>query len=378
MVSKYLPDKDPRVVNYPLEDLLDKMLFANVRHFVEKDGGVKFAPSEYLTDYLARQTAKAIHTNKDRPFFVYTAFNAPHTPLQALRSDYDQLAHIPDELTRVYGAMIMALDRGVGTILQALKEAGVDDNTIVIFTNDNGAPNWVKRHGANAPFRGWKGTLFEGGLRVPMFMQWPAAIKAGTVLGDMVGHVDILPTILTAATGGRVGGWGEGEREDVGDEEMAPCLEGPVGICLKKKDGVNLLPFLTPLGEEDNEGDVMGNGVSKKGHVVDGFEGYPHRRLFWRSGHYKALRYGYWKLQVAERPPVRWMYDLKQDPYEKTNIAKAPEYSDVMKMMMGELQWVDAKQSTPLWESITETAVMIDKFYEHDEKEDDEYVYWPN
>jgi arylsulfatase A-like enzyme len=363
MISKYLPDNDPRVVNYRLDDMLDKMLWANVGYYVSKNGGTKFAPSEFLTDYFASEAVRAIEANKHRPFFLYMAFTSPHTPLQALRDDYDKLSHIEDELTRVYGAIILSLDRAVGTILDALTKQGIRDDTIVIFTNDNGAPSWVMRNGANKPFRGWKGTLFEGGLRVPMFMQWPKYIQPGSVVNDMMGHVDILPTILASAgvatDEGRSNSVDGGSREVMGDKAF------PL-------DGVNLLPI---INHAQRRSVGVGEGYESSG---GGTPDAPHKSLFWRSGHYKAIRKGDWKLQVAARPSVEWLFNLKQDPYEMNNLASSEQHVGIREELINELLQIDGEQSEPLWASITETAVSIDKFFEHDEKEDDEYVYWPN
>ena len=107
---------------------------------------------------------------------MYLAFNAPHTPLQALKSDYDALAAIKDHRLRVYAGMIRALDRNVGLVLDALKAQGLDENTLVIFTSDNGGANYIGLPRSNKPFRGWKATFFEGGIRVPFFMKWPAKL----------------------------------------------------------------------------------------------------------------------------------------------------------------------------------------------------------
>src|SRR5690606_14317866 len=106
---------------------------------------------------------------------------APHTPLQALTADYQALGHIKDHNERVYAAMIVALDRGVGRIMQALKDQGLDDNTLVVFTSDNGGTAHVGIEGLNAPYSGWKMTFFDGGIRVPMFVRWPSGYGRGQV-----------------------------------------------------------------------------------------------------------------------------------------------------------------------------------------------------
>src|SRR5690606_4379464 len=107
------------------------------------------------------ETVAAIHANRNRPFFIYLAYNAPHTPLQATKEDYDALPHIVDHRMRVYAAMIRALDRGVGRVLEALQEDGLERDTIVIFTSDNGGAYYLGLPDINRPFRGWKQTFFE-------------------------------------------------------------------------------------------------------------------------------------------------------------------------------------------------------------------------
>jgi arylsulfatase A-like enzyme len=113
----YLPVRDPSSVNSQQDfDPIDRFLWANLSFAVRKDAGPRFAPREYMTDYLATEATRAISANADRPFFLYLAFNAPHTPLQALKSDHDALPQIENHTLRVYGGMIRALDRGVGRV----------------------------------------------------------------------------------------------------------------------------------------------------------------------------------------------------------------------------------------------------------------------
>jgi arylsulfatase A-like enzyme len=96
-----------------------------------------------MTDYLTDQALAGIRANRNRPFFMYLAYNAPHTPLQALKADYDALPQIKDHRLRVYAAMIRALDRGVGKVMAELKAQGLDDNTLVIFSSDNGGAHYI-------------------------------------------------------------------------------------------------------------------------------------------------------------------------------------------------------------------------------------------
>ena len=127
-----------------------------------------------------------------------------HTPLQASKEDYDALSEIEDHRLRVYAAMVSALDRSVGRVLQALEENGLAENTIVVFSSDNGGAGYIGLADVNRPYRGWKLTFFEGGIRVPMFVKWPGHIPAGTRSEALVSHLDLLPTAQnqTRSTGG--------------------------------------------------------------------------------------------------------------------------------------------------------------------------------
>ena len=320
---------DPNIVEARQDfDPIDKFLWANLPFAVVNNAKPgRFNPSKYMTDYLSEEAAKAIDANKNRPFFMYVAYNAPHTPLQALKSDYDALSGIDNHRLRVYAAMIKALDRGVGTVLRAVKDAGIEDNTLVIFTSDNGGANYIGLPDINKPFRGWKATFFEGGIRVPMLVKWPAKIKAGATFAGAAGHVDIFATAAAAAG--------------------ATMPEG------KQMDGVNLIPFIT--GEA---------------------QGLPHQTMFWRSGHYKVLLAGDWKLQVAARPDKSWLFNLKDDPTEKTNLAGTQ--AEKLAEMKALLDKVDGEQAKPLWPSLQEGALAIDRPLDTPEVKDEEYVYWSN
>ncbi len=135
----YLPEDHPDVVNSKQDfDPIDRFLWAVMRFAVSFDDEKAFEPDRYLTDYFTDQAVKVIEANRDRPFFLYLAHWAPHTPLQAAREDYDALSHIESHRERVYAAMIRSLDRGVGRVLDALRRNGIEDNTLVLFTSDNG------------------------------------------------------------------------------------------------------------------------------------------------------------------------------------------------------------------------------------------------
>lgn len=351
IISSYLPSGHKDLETFPLPDMLDKFLCANVACSVKKNGaGKRFQPNQYMTDYFAEEAVNAIRANKEHPFFLYLPFTAPHTPLQAFKADFDSLSHIPDRLTRVYGAMIMALDRAVGTILKGLEDNNLTDNTIVIFSNDNGAPSWAMQPNLNAPFRGWKGSLFEGGIRVPLFFKWPAKIARGVVVDDPVSLIDLFPTVLSAAGG---------------DQTLADS-DGHAGVDMDLVDGVDLLPYIAAAAKRQN------NSVDKEDLKR------PHTSLYWRSGHYRAIRVGDWKLQAALRPNKMWLYDLKNDPTERNNLAYEPNYNEQLQEMILHLADEDSRQIDPLWPAITETALFVDKLFETNESFEDEYVYWPN
>lgn len=326
--SMYLPTRSANVENSMQDfDPIDKFLWANLPFGVRYNGSKQFEPSEYMTDYLAKEAAHAIEANKNRPFFMYLAFNAPHTPLQALKSDYDALGQISDHRLRVYAAMIRGLDRGVGTVLDALKANGLDDNTLVIFTSDNGGAGYIGLPEINKPFRGWKATFFEGGLHVPFFIRWPGHVPAGSKFDRPVGHVDIFTTVAAAA--------GANAPQD------------------RVMDGVDLVKFATA-----------------------GAAGDPHKSLYWRSGDYKVLLSEGWKLQVAARPDKTWLFDLNKDPTEKQNLAEAaPAKTAELKALLAK---IDSEQAKPLWPSLLEGPIVIDTASSYPVKPSDEFIYWAN
>jgi len=326
--SMYLEADDPRAVNSVQEfDPIDVFLWANLPFAVRKDGSDRFRPPEYMTDYLGDEAVKAIAANRNRPFFLYLAPNAPHTPLQALRSDYDALPGIESHTLRVYAAMIRALDRTVGHVMEALRANGLEENTLVFFTSDNGGANYIGLPDINRPYRGWKMTFFEGGVHAPFFVKWPAALPAGTTFAAPVAHVDIFATAAAAAG--------------------APLPAN------RKIDGVNLLPFL--------RGEAAGP---------------PHEALFWRSGHYQTVLAGGWKLQVSERPKHDWLFHLDDDPTEHVDLsAKNPDKVRELKALLAAHE---AEMVAPAWPSLIEAAIDIDHPLGVPESPNDEYVYWEN
>ena len=324
----YLPEKDPRVVNSKQDfDPIDKFLWPNMRFGVSFNAGKWFEPSKYLTDYFTDEAVSAIKKNKNQPFFMFLAHWGVHTPLQASKEDYDALANIPDHRRRVYAAMIRSVDRSVGRVLQTLREEGLEENTIVIFTSDNGAPGYIGIPDVNSPYRGWKLTQFQGGLRVPYVAKWPGHIVPGTQYQQPVSNIDILPTVVAAA-GGKL------------------PTDRPI-------DGVNLLPY---LGKDSAS--------------------QPQRALFWRDGPYRAVQENAWKLIVSEQPKKDWLFNLAQDPTEKINLAA--QQPEKLAQMRATLTAHHAQMPAPLWPSFIQFPIAIDKTLNQKQTAQDEYTYWYN
>jgi arylsulfatase A-like enzyme len=327
----YLPEDDPNVVNAKLDfDPIDQFLWARMTYANSFNSGDqdRFEPGGYLTDYWTGESIKIIEANKNRPFFLYLAHWGVHTPLQATREDYEAVGDIQPHRLRVYAAMIRALDRSVGRINAALEEAGLAENTIVLFTSDNGGPGYLGLPDINHPFRGWKITNFEGGLRVPLFVKWPARIRPGTRVETPVAHIDMMPTIAAAAG-----------------------TTPPPDVVI---DGLDLLPLAT------GEGDA----------------GWSRQTLFWESGHYRVVRHGDWKLQVTAHPDKQWLFNLAEDPTEQHNLAEARP--DKVAELMALLDEHRGGARPPLYPASTESPIAIDKTRAEPFEPGDEYIYWPN
>ena len=153
---------------------------------------------EYLTDAFGREAVSFIERHKDKPFFLYLAFNAVHSPLQSIQKYLDRFANISDQKRRTYAAMESAMDDAVGKVLDTLRKNNLEENTLVIFISDNGGPT-LSTTSKNDPLRGYKGQVYEGGVRIPYMVQWKGRLPAGKVDDRPVIQLDILPTALAAA-----------------------------------------------------------------------------------------------------------------------------------------------------------------------------------
>ncbi|MCF7816414.1 MAG: sulfatase-like hydrolase/transferase [Kiritimatiellales bacterium] len=235
---------------------------------------------EYLTDAFARESASFIERHKAGPFFLYVPFSAAHTPLMHDK-DPGPNAPVPLDGTddvaenrRMLVNMIEGLDRGVGTIMRKLEECGLEENTLVFFLSDNGGPEATGAYG-NGALRGFKGSVFEGGMRVPMAAYWPGKIKPGGSYGHPVLATDIFATAVETA-----GGMLPGDRT---------------------YDSKNLMPVLTGTMQEPLHGN---------------------EDLCWDALGMQAVRKGDWKL-VMRNHKVVGLYNIPADTGEKNNLADA-------------------------------------------------------
>lgn len=228
------------------------------------------APLTYITDDVGNESVNFIRRHRDDPFFLFASFNAPHTPMQALEEDLALYQNIPDKKRRTYAAMIHRLDINVGKILAALDENGVRENTLVVFISDNGGPT-DSNASINAPYRGQKGILLEGGIHVPFIFNFPAKYPSGLVSEQTVSSLDIVPTFLSLASEGTAS--------------------------MDEFSGIDLTPFLT------------GTQATAKT-----------REIKWKFTISRAIREGDWKLvSVPDRLPM--LYNLSADPSELNNVA---------------------------------------------------------
>ena len=299
--------------------------YGSMVHFFRSDhifrGREQVKDPRYLTDIIAEESCDFIDRNKEEPFFLYVAFNAVHTPLEAAEEDLayiDSLPHFKSFLVnsktmndtekaldkaRARAAMLRGLDRGVGQITDKLKVLGLEEKTLVIFTNDNGDYN------DNGIYSGGKGSCLEGGIRVPFIIKWPEKVEAGKLYDQPVMTLDILPTMVTAGGGDILPDW--------------------------NLHGVNLLPYMN--------GEVSG---------------IPHDWLFWRMGGTKAALHGKWKLlhngksgyggHGVPEDEAQWLlFDLEADPAEQRDLSLV--FPDIYKNMLAEYDNWEANQMEPLW-----------------------------
>jgi arylsulfatase A-like enzyme len=271
---------------------------------VSRGPGELVKETQYLTYQLTDGALEFIDTYTNDPFFLYVAYNAPHLPYQATDEDMARNSHIESETRRTYAGMITALDDGVGLILKKLRDLDLEENTLILFISDNGAPapNAPQckgfTDGNNLSLRNGKGSLYEGGIRVPYIVQWKAGgLPKGTTYDRPVSSLDVLPTALAVAG-------------------AKPSSELP---------GVNILPFLK--GKKPNENPVDA--------------------LYWRYKGYCAVRAGDWKWVSDPKAKTTSLFNLAEDLSEQRNlIQEHPEKSAELKALWR--KW-NQENAAPLW-----------------------------
>ncbi len=251
----------------------------------------------YLTDDFTEEAIDFISRDTDQPFFVYLAYNAPHSPDHATEKYLQRTKHIEYGGRSVYGAMVNAIDEGVGRIDSTLRAIGKKENTIIVFLSDNGGRT---EHADNRPYRGHKGMLFEGGIRVPFFMTWPEGLPSSTTYHKPVISLDLFPTFLEAA--------GEQINSD------------------SNLNGVSLLPYVK--GEETAE---------------------PHDYLYWRSvgGFEYAVRDRRYKFYKSAYKEKDLLFDLDKDQEERFDISE--QHRHIVQRLKQAYQLWDKDNLNPAW-----------------------------
>ncbi|PSL08069.1 arylsulfatase A-like enzyme [Haloactinopolyspora alba] len=267
---------------------------------------------EYLTTVIGERASEFIARNAGRPFFCYVPFNAPHYPMHAPAEYMDRFAHLP-EGRRTMAAMVAAMDDAIGRIVGTLDEHGLRENTLVIFSSDNGpsaeSRNWLDGEevsydgGSTGGLRGTKGSVFEGGIRVPTIASWPAALPAGVDRSGVGAMMDVLPTVLHAVDG-------------------RPAE-------LTGVDGRSLLAEWRTPGTE-----------------ADGDAGVHERSVFWTHDDQWAVRRGRFKRVRHARegmvPPYvleHALFDVVEDPAEETDVSEHfPDLADELDRELAEFR----------------------------------------
>lgn len=264
-------------------------------------GGQPVVEQEYLTDALTREAVDFINRHQERPFFLYLSYNAVHSPLQGADAYMQKFSTIDDIHRRIFAAMLANMDDSVGSVLNALQQNGLSEHTLVFFVSDNGGPT-RELTSSNAPLRGEKGSVYEGGIRVPFLLKWPGHLPSGSEYHEPVVSLDVFGTAAAVA--------------------HAPIPKNA------QLDGVNLLPFL--------------NGTS---------QGSPHKELFWRVGSKAAIRVGDWKLL---RNPGRgkqnapWeLYNLRDDIGETVDLSG--QHADKYQQLLSAWNNLNDQMIDPIW-----------------------------
>jgi len=252
----------------------------------------------HLTDAFTREACDFIGRHHAQPFFLYLAYNAVHSPLQAADRYLEKFRHIPDIHRRIFAAQLAHLDDSIGAVLAQLRAQGLERDTLVVFLSDNGGPT-LELTSSNLPLRAGKGTLFEGGIRVPFVVRWPARLPAGRTIDTPVISMDATATALAAA-------------------------------------GVRT--------------DPAADGIDLRSQLADSKNPPAERTFFWRMGPRAALRQGSWKLMregVRGQPGPWKLFDLSTDLSEKADLA--PQQPARVADLAAQWDKWSAAQAAPRW-----------------------------
>jgi arylsulfatase A-like enzyme len=275
-------------------------------------GSAQVADVDYLTDAFGREACNFIEKHRGRPWFLYLAFNAVHTPMDATDDRLKRFAHIADQRRRTYTAMMVAMDDAVGRVRRKLAETGQEQNTLVCFISDNGGPTMpgvTVNASRNTPLRGSKRTTLEGGIRVPFVVAWPGQLRP-QVYDHPAIQLDLTATALAAAGVAARPEW--------------------------KLEGVDLLPFLA--GRQT---------------------GAPHEALYWRFGEQMAIRAGDFKLVRYDNNADTLtggrnqgvtafkLYNLREDIGETRDLSSA--MPDKVRQLQAQWSTWDKSNVAPLW-----------------------------
>jgi len=260
--------------------------------------------SKYLTEEFSEEAVSFIERHKDKPFFLFLSYNAPHTPMQATKKYLDRFPNIENKKRKTYAAMVSAVDDGVGLLLDKLKALNLEENTLVFFLSDNGGPE-PKNASDNGILREGKSSIYEGGYRVPYALQWKGTLKPG-VFEHPVSSLDIFATIASLSN--------TSIKKD------------------KPLDGVNLIPFL-------------------KGKNIE----MPHKNIYLRKydNDLHAVRDGDLKLIVKWKGSKKELYNLKEDIGEKKDISK--QYPKEVKRLNNILKEWESKLIDPVFLGLIHT-----------------------
>ncbi|WP_111977878.1 sulfatase family protein [Algibacillus agarilyticus] len=263
--------------------------------------GKEVKETEYITDALSREASSFIETagDKKQPFFLYLAYNAPHTPLEAKAEDEAMFPNIKDKKRKTYAGMVYAVDRGVKRIVDSLKATGQYDNTLIVFFSDNGGK--LKAGGSNMPLRGSKGDVLEGGFRTPMFFHWPDKIPANNSYNHTVSTLDLFPTFAS-----------------LGKATVAKT---------KKLDGKNIFTNLL-----NNTSARAGESIYVLRHKADLSNA--------------AARRDNWKIIRNHNEPWR-LYDVEKDKSEKNDLSYM--HPHVLREMVADMEMWSWTNIQPKW-----------------------------